>query len=233
MAKTPPQRRKKQTRETNWVVIGSLIALGVVAFGALLYLALRGSGSQPEAVLALADFCAQNPDNCAATGDENAPVTMVEVSDFGCSHCTNFHNNTAEQLHADFVEPGTMRWVVLPYALNTVTVPAAAAAMCAAEQDEEQYFAFANVLFGIEDTNVRLSPAGYQQAAESIGLDMDAFTGCMDDGRNLSIVNDNREAARDVGVTGTPTFFLNGEELNGAQPLEVFAQTINNLVASE
>lgn len=226
MAKTPPQRRKQQTRQTNWVVIGGLIALGVIVFGGLLYLALRPT--QPQAVLALADYCAQNGNRCAATGDAEAPVTMVEVSDFGCTHCTNFHNNTAEQLHADFVEPGTMRWVVLPYALSTATVPAAAAALCAGEQD--QYFEFANAMFGIEDTNVRLSPAGYQQTAETIGLDMDAFNSCMDDGRNINLVNNNREAARNVGVSGTPTFFLNDEELSGAQPIEVFAQTINGLL---
>jgi protein-disulfide isomerase len=103
--------------------------------------------------------------------------------------------------------------------------------MCANEQD--RYFDYANTLFGIEDLQVRLSAAGYQQAAETIGLDMEAFSSCMDDGRYISTVNSNREAARNNDVTGTPTFFLNDRVLNGAQPLSVFSQTIEGLLSAQ
>ena len=67
MAKTTPQRRKQQTRETNWIVIGGLIALGVVIFGGLLWLALRPTESQT--VQTLAEFCASNPNHCAVRGE--------------------------------------------------------------------------------------------------------------------------------------------------------------------
>jgi len=229
MAKTTPQRRKQQTRETNWVVIGGLIALGVVVFGGLLWLALRQT--EPEAVQTLAEFCADNPNNCAVRGQADAPVTMVEVSDFGCVHCTDFHNNTAADLATQFLDTGTMRWIALPYALSTTTVPAAAAALCAGEQDH--YFEFADALFAIDPVEARITAAGYRQAAETVGLDLDTFDSCMDDGRNLTIVNANREAARSNGVSGTPTFFLNDETFSGAQPLDVFAQTINSLLAAQ
>lgn len=230
MAKTTPQRRKQQqTRETNWLIIGGLIALGVFIFGGLIWLALRPTESQT--VQTLAEFCASNPDNCAERGEADAPVTMVEVSDFGCVHCTAFHTDTAEDLTAQFVDPGTVRWVALPYALSTTTVPAAAAAMCAGEQD--RYFEFADALFAIDPVETRITAAGYRQAAENIGVDLDAFDSCMDDGRNLAIVNANREAARSNGVSGTPTFFLNDETLSGAQPLDAFAQTINSLLAAQ
>ena len=231
MAKTPPQRRKKQqqTRETNWLVIGGLIVVSLVVFGGLLFLALRPTASQT--VQTLAEFCESNPQNCAVIGNEDAPVTMVEVSDFGCSHCTAFHNTTAEDLKAEFVDDGTMRWVALPYALSATTVPAAGAALCAGEQDN--YFGFANALFAIESLDVRLTAAGFEQAAESIGLDMDAFRSCMDDGRNLDLVNTNRDMARTNRVSGTPTFFLNDVTLTGEQPLSAFAQTINSLVAAQ
>jgi protein-disulfide isomerase len=226
--KTPPRRKQQQTRETNWLVIGGLIALGVLVFGGLLYLALRPGTT--EEVQTLAEYCAANPDRCAFSGDEAAPVTMVEVSDFGCPHCQTFHTETAEALHEQYVEPGTMRWVALPYALSTTTLPAAAAAMCANEQDS--YFEFTDAMFAIDPVEERLTPEGYQQAAETVGLDLDQFSSCLDDGRNISIVNQNRDAARNNQVTGTPTFFLNDQTLSGAQPLAAFAQVINSLVST-
>jgi protein-disulfide isomerase len=206
-----------------------LIALGVIVFGALIFLALRPS--QAQSVQALDDYCAENSDRCAFFGQTDAPVTLVEVSDFGCVHCTNFHNNTAVPLKEQYVDTGNVRWIALPYAIDTATVPAAASAMCANEQD--RYFDYANTLFGIEDLQVRLSPAGYQQSAEAIGLDMDAFNSCMDDGRYISTVNNNRDAARSNGVTGTPTFFLNGEKLDGDRPLSAFSQAIDGLLNAQ
>ncbi len=222
MAKTPPPRRKQQTRETNWLVIGGLIAISVLVFGGLLFLALRPTQSQT--VQTLAEYCNANPDRCAIQGEASAPVTMVEVSDFGCTHCTDFHNNTADDLKAQFVDTGQVRWIAMPYALGTTTVPAAAAALCAKEQD--RYFEFANAMFAIEPAQTRLSPEGYDQAATAIGLDLEQFNACMDSARYIDTVNQNRDAARNVQVSGTPTFFLNNEKLVGAQPLSAFAQTI-------
>lgn len=230
MAKTTPQRRKKaQTRETNWAVIGGLIAIVVLVFGGLLFLALRPSQAEP--VQTLREFCDETNENCIFLGDNDAPVTLVEVSDFGCVHCQSFHAETATPLKEQYVDTGDVRWVVLPYALNPSTVPAAASAMCANEQDK--YFDYANTLFAIEPSTTRLSADGYRQAAEAVGLDMDQFISCMEDGRYLDMVNTNQTKARAVGVSGTPTFFLNDEELSGAQPLAVFSQAIEALLATQ
>ena len=232
MAKTTPQRRKqqqKQTRETNWLLIGGIIAVGVLVFGGLIYLALRTPESAP--VQALADYCAEFSDRCAVTGEADAPVTLVEVSDFGCPHCQDFHRETAEELKAQYVDTGTTRWVAMPYSLNPTTLAAAASAMCANEQDS--YFEYANTLFTIEPSATRLSLPGFQQAAEAIGLDVDAFTSCVNSERYVAAVNENIQAAGRVGVSGTPTFFLNNEELSGAQPLTAFGQVIEGLLAEQ
>ena len=133
MAKKPPQRRaQKQSSGTNWVVVGGIIAVVILVFGGLVFLALRPSQAEP--VQTLAEYCATNIENCIFLGEESAPVTLVEVSDFGCVHCQAFHANTATPLKEQYLDTGNVRWVVLPYALSPTTVPAAASAMCANEQ---------------------------------------------------------------------------------------------------
>lgn len=229
MAKTPPRRKQKQTRETNWMVIGGLILVGLLVFGGLIYLALRQTEAAP--VQTLAEYCSDNDERCISIGDETAPVTLVEVSDFGCVHCQSFHAETATPLKEQYVDTGDVHWVVLPYALSASTVPAAASGMCANEQGN--FFDYANALFAIEPATTRLTADGFRQAADSAGLDMDQFVSCMNDGQYLNIISSNQAAARAVGVTGTPTFFLNDEEVSGAQPLAVFAQAIESLLSAQ
>lgn len=230
MAKKAPQHRKQQQqRETNWLIIGGLIAVGVLALGGLLFLALRPT--EARVVQTLAEYCQENKDRCVFIGKTDAPITMVEVPDFGCIHCQDFHNNTARPLKEQFVDTGDVKWVVLPYALSATTVPSAASGLCANEQGG--FFEYASAMYSIEPPTFRLSADGYRQAAETAGLNLDQFNSCMKDGRYLNVVNQNRDAARSVGVTGTPTFFVNNQEVNGAQPLSVFAQIFNSILSGQ
>lgn len=230
MAKKAPQRRKQsQNRETNWVVIGGLIAVGILVLGGLLYLALRPS--EATAVQTLAEYCQDNSDRCIAMGQADAPITMIEVSDFGCIHCQAFHAETATPLKTEYVDTGSVRWVVLPYALSSTTLPATASAMCANEQDK--FFDYSNALFAIEPAEFRISADGYRQAAETVGLDIEQFTSCLSDTRYNSTISSNQEAARRVGVSGTPTFFVNDTEVNGAQPFSSFSQIFNSLLPEQ
>jgi protein-disulfide isomerase len=185
---------------------------------------------EAEAGQSLAEYCTDNPDRCFTQGDTNAPVTMVEVSDFGCPHCQTFHLETASQLEESYVESGNLRWIALPYALSASTLPASIAAMCAGEQDS--YFEFSHALFAIEPTEFRVSLDGLRQAAGQVDLDIDAFNTCLDAGRFTAVINQNREAAREVQVTGTPTFFVEDIKLVGAQPFTAFAQAIESIMGN-
>jgi protein-disulfide isomerase len=229
MAKVAPRRPPvRKERQTNWYLLGGLIALGVIGLFALLFLSLQGGATpaSPDRPVerVLEGYCERNPDRCMVRGDSSAPVTIVEVSDYGCSHCRNFNMSTAGVLDETYVGTGEVRWISLPYALSTATLPAAESSMCAAEQ--EAYWEYHHALFEQQSSELALTRAGFLQAADEVGLDVEAFASCLDSGNYTSIVQNNMTAAQQAGVTGTPTFFVNGVTLNGNRPLSDFQNAI-------
>lgn len=208
--RTPSRRTRPAKRQTNWLLIGGIIA-GVVFIIALLALLL----GEQEAI-SLEGFCENNPENCIVKGEENAPVTIVEVSDYSCTHCRNFNLESADLIDQQFVQTGQVKWVVLPYALSAATVPSAESAYCAQEQD--QFFAYHKQMFEIQDLPVALTPAGYLESAGRAGLDLEAFNTCLENDSYGSLVQANLRAANNAGVSATPTFFINGVMISGNNP---------------
>lgn len=223
--KVTKRRQKQQRRKTNWMVIGGVIALGAIVLLGLMALALRET---PASGLQI--YCDNNPDACVAEGAEDAPVTIVEIMDYSCGHCRNFILETAPLIKQQYVETGQVRLVSLPYALGAETIPAANASMCAAEQDA--YYPFTDAMFANFDGPDNLTRAGFVRAAEAVELDLEPFTQCVDEGRYVSIVQENIQRARAAGVTSTPNFFIDGRKLEGNQPFSVFQQRIESLLSS-
>jgi protein-disulfide isomerase len=221
------RKAKQSQRETNWLLIGGVVVAVLVVGGLfyLLYLTVTDPGT-PQRNQALADYCQDNPDNCMTKGSPDAPVTIIEVSDYNCNHCRDFNLGTAPLLEDLYVRSGQVQWVVLPYGLFDETAPAAEAAMCAADQDA--FFEFHKRMFEIQGGSQALTADGYRQAAEELNLDMDAFNACFGGGKYASIVQDNRGAAARAGVRDTPNFFVNGRLVRGNQPLARFQQAINS-----
>ncbi len=226
MAKKPRRTRSTQTsRGTNWYVIGGVIIVGAIVLFGLLYLAMR----EPE-TQTLSEFCDAADGNCIVEGASDAPVTMVEISDFGCSHCRNFHQETASTLKGEFVDTGLVRWIVMPYALSSATVPASNAALCANEQG--QFFEFSDALFNIEPVEQALLRDSFIQVGQEIGLDGNSFEQCLVDGRYNNTISTNQQAASQAGVNSTPTFFVNDQIIRGNVPLEEFENRINQQLES-
>lgn len=220
MAKvTPPRKRRREQGSVNWLLIGGVIAVGVVGLFALLFVTLQTQGlptPTPERQAELEDFCAANEENCIAKGETDAPVTVIEVSDYGCPHCRNFNLDSAPIFDQSYVETDQVRWVVLPFALREETVSASAAAMCAAEQD--MFFPYHLRLFQLQSTDLAFTEAGYMQSAQSLEMDTDAFQSCLEEGTYTSVVQRNMAAAASAGVNATPTFFVNGIKVEGNNP---------------
>jgi protein-disulfide isomerase len=222
-----PGRSAQSGRQTNWVVIGGVVGAGFLILIALLILATRETTPQ-----GLAEYCLNNPDNCIIEGAANAPVTVVEISDYNCVHCRNFNVSTSLALHEEFVDAGQVRWITLPFALRSTTVPPATAAMCAADQGLEQFKETNLGLFGLQQAAGGFSRDNIMAVATAAGLDMASFTSCFDSGQYTSTVEANIREANLAGVNATPSFFVNGIKLEGNQPIESFRQRINSALAS-
>ncbi|MCA9984235.1 MAG: DsbA family protein [Anaerolineales bacterium] len=216
------KRRKPETRATNWKIILGISGVGLFGLLALLALALK-----PSERLTLIEHCDQNPDACVSVGDAAAPVTVLEVMDFGCSHCRDFHVDTLPQLKADYVNTGDVRILYLPYALGQATLPATHAALCANEQ--AAFVPYADALFGQFGQADTLSQSGLQQTAAAIGLDTDQFDQCLSSGRYLQTIQDNIALASEWQVNSTPTFFINNQRVNGNQAYASFVNQIESL----
>ena len=215
----PPRKRRREERSTNGPLVGGIVAIGVIGLFALLFITVQNQGvptPTPEPDLALIDFCEANEENCVAKGEPDAPVTVIEVADYGCPHCRNFNIDAAPMFDAEFVETGAVEWMVLPYALRTATQPPAAAALCA--RDQGAFWEFHNAMFEIQDTDLALTREGFVTAAEELGLDVDAFESCLDSGEYEPVIANNVAVAARAGVSATPTFFVNGALVEGNDP---------------
>ncbi|MCP9439538.1 MAG: DsbA family protein [Nitrospira sp.] len=172
-------------------------------------------------------------------GQADAPVTLIEYSDFTCGYCVKFFKETWPRLQARYVERGKVRFLYrdFPRADQGPGFEAAMAARCAGAQGK--YWAMHDRLFG---EGGRLAGPVYARHAAAIGLDATAFAQCVKEGRYAQAIFDDRQEANRWGFRGTPGFILyrtNSEPserepaiaIPGAFPFEMFAEEIDRLLA--
>jgi protein-disulfide isomerase len=222
MAKQRIRKKKVVKRRTDWRVISGVIVFGLVLLGGLMVWTLQGA--EPVEAITLAAYCQDNPENCVSQGRADAAVTIVEVSDYGCSYCRKFHKETWPALTQQYIETGQAQWIALPFALDGSRIPATNASLCANDQDA--YFEMGELLYDQQESPLAFTRDGFMTAAAALDLDMEAFAACVDDGRYNEIIRRNMRVAQGLDVNSTPTFFINGREMNGAQPLAAFQQQI-------
>jgi len=156
-------------------------------------------------------------------GPADAPVTIVEWSDYACGYC-NRVQDTLDRLAR--VYPGQLRWVHRTLPLDDDNILSAEAALAAAAQGK---FAPMHArLFGVRG---RVDRASVELIAREVGLDMIRFRADLDAGTYRNVVVADVQDAMRLGVSGTPTFFVNGRPVHGNQPLKVFVETVGEELA--
>jgi len=174
-----------------------------------------------------------------AMGDPDAPVHIVEYSDFQCSACQFFHDNTLEPLIEDYISTGDVYYeyrhfpVIDSRSASKESHAAALASMCAAEQG--QFWQYHDILFAnrIGENVGAFTVTRLQAFADQLGLDTRTFNTCLQDETYLAQLGLDIEAGIEAGVYSTPSFLINGELAIGALPFENFVTIIEELKAGE
>lgn len=189
---------------------------------------IQDSPSQPSSPSAPTPTSPSAPidvtvDDDATKGDSNAPVTIIEFSDYECPFCGRHFQQTYPQIVREYVDTGKVKIVFrdFPLSFHPNAQKAAEAAECAGEQ--RKYWEMHDKLF--ENQNA-LEVNSLKQYAKELGLNIKTFDDCLDSGKMASEIQKDSEDGQNAGVSGTPTFFINGIPLTGAQPFEAFKQII-------
>ena len=181
-------------------------------------------------------------DDDPVLGEKNAPVTIIEFSDYQCPFCRKSFREVLPLIKKNFIDTGKVKLVFRDFPLTSIhpsALPAAEAAECA--DDEGKYWEMHDKIFNEQN---KLNPSGGTVAftkedlkkwASEIGLDTTKFNNCLDTEKYLKEVQKDFNDGASYGVQGTPAYYVGNEKngyklISGAQPYQVFEQAINSLL---
>ena len=180
---------------------------------------------------------AQQDDLLAARthGSPTAPVTVYEISDFQCPYCARFFLETMPFLEREYVLTGKVKFVFVnfPLPMHPNAVPAAELAMCAARQGK--FWPMHDILFRRQQQWAGLAEPGtvFLSYGDSIRADREALTACVRDGEMRSVVRADAEGGVRSGARSTPTFYIEGGLVVGAQPVETFRAVLDSVIRAK
>ena len=237
---------KKQTSSNDSIKNAAIVVLVIALVGVLIWAFTgthEGAGEQMESTTASGSSQVQAAGNVqvdpsvAATmktladddpylGAADAPIVMVEFSDFQCPFCGKFESETFGQIKKNFIDTGLVKFVYrdFPLSFHQYAQKAAEAAGCAQEQGK--YWEYHDTLFAHQDA---LDVDSLKKYAADLGLDVAQFNDCLDTDKYASEIAADEAAGTANGISGTPGFIINGKTISGAQPYDQFEQAICGL----
>lgn len=169
-------------------------------------------------------------DDDAFLGEKDAPVTIVEFSEYQCPYCKRHIDQVVPQIMKKYVDTGKVKYIFrdFPLEFHSNAMPAALAAECAGDEGDDKYFEMHDALFA---NQAELSEEKIKELAKEIRLDMNQFNKCFDNETHKKEIEKDIEDGKTAGVTGTPAFIINGWGLTGAQPFSEFEKLIEQELA--
>ena len=171
-------------------------------------------------------------------GSESAPITVIEFGDYQCFYCNNFFHNTESDIVKNYVDTGKVKMYFKDFTIiGQDSVTAANAAHCAQEQGK--FWEYHDILYtnwSGENTGW-ISATNLAQFSKQLGLNQDEFNQCVSQSKYIPIIRDSVSDANNLGLTGTPDFFIIGPDNSvtkvvGAQPYSVFDEIFKSKLQS-
>ncbi len=164
-------------------------------------------------------------------GHDDAPVTMVEYSSLSCPHCAQFHNEIFPELKEKYIDSGKLRLLARNYPINEPALRGSMLTMCV---PDDKYYPFLKVLFSMQKKwamSVDFMDS-LKQIAKVGGVSEVEFDACMEnEGVEKKVLEIKRDATEQLDIEATPTFYINGEKVQGARSLEDFSKVIDAKLA--
>lgn len=178
------------------------------------------------------DFSQISKDDDPILGNPNAPISIIEFSDYQCSFCARFYSDTLPLLKAEYIETGKVNLVFRDFPIQKIhpnAMPAAIASECA--DDQGKFWQYHDMLFENQSTwkkfKLDLAISTFKQFATELNLEQEVFDSCLNSDKHFDEVSLDLTDGHSYAVSGTPTFFVGNEKLNytsmfGAQSFSDF-----------
>lgn len=214
----------QMTRDGEYIILGGVGAINIAEYE-----------DQNDAAANTPDPSPSQPSNEARSsvtadddpsiGPADAPVEIIEFSDFQCPYCARAEP-TVKQVIEEYGDQVRLVYRDFPLSIHSNAQKAAEAGECA--YDQGMFWEMHDKMFENQGSLGTASLKGY---AEELGMDTAEFNDCLDSGKHEDEVKEDFADGVDAGVTGTPAFFINGIKLSGAQPFSSFKQVIDQELA--
>lgn len=226
--------REKRAREERTRNILIVVGVAILALAVVLLIALPSITEAMKPVGEIKEHPLMNRPQVKANtmGDPNAPVKIIEYSDFQCPYCGQFTLDTEQKLIDAYIATGKVYFEYHSFGdfIGAESARAAEAAYCAGDQNK--FWEMHDIIFANQsgENQGHFSDKFLTVLAEKVSLDMGQFTDCFKNGKHADTVKQDGVAARQAGVKATPSFTINGKLVEGAQPFEQFQKEIDALI---
>jgi protein-disulfide isomerase len=182
----------------------------------------------------LTDSVSKRADRARIRGAESAPVWLVEISDFQCPFCKQWHDETFAKIDQEYVKTGKVRMAYLNFPLTRIhknAQVAAEAAMCAGVQGK--FWELHSSLFQAQPrwAEAKTPLIVFDSLARAAGVELKAWDVCMTTHATAKLIEADRDRSAQAGVESTPTFFVGNRALAGAYPVDTFRVAIDSALA--
>jgi len=218
-------------QNNKFLIPAAIILAGVIIAVATIYSVKRpssntaGDNGKTAAIAALPQVSSSD----FVLGDQNAPITIVEYSDFQCPFCGKFFKETESMLREKYIKTGKVKFIYRNFAfLGQESLWAANAARCAGEQDK--FWQYHDYLYSNQsgENQGAFSKDNLKSFATAMGLDTKKCNACLDAEKYTDLIQKETKAGAEAGVQGTPANFINGTLYPGALPTATFTQIIDD-----